>query len=421
MLPDQSLASNEILTLKHVSGHQPVASIECRRDNCKESIKLSGSGLIAVQHEVSFEQLVDYVEGRLPAAEAGQISAHLQGGCTHCAEDVAWLRRTLQLMASDELVAAPPTLVKRVQRSYRQPQRRAFPSLAGLWAWLRNANWLPSRAQLRYAGAIAMATVVILAGAWWGWGNTTVAQAATLAEVDGPLEVRLPGSDEWQLATQGMTLTAGSALRSGEGASAVLLYADGSRTYLTEDAQLEILSLSGRRNRQSTAVRLNLQAGSTQHKLMRSHSSVQVEAGGAVAEGRKGDYEVRVQGAEVEVHAEHGNVSLHLNGTTTNLARGARGWVKGGHLQIATPGRGQPTDRGEGDGNGVDRAHQQKVTPPADTSQPHPEKGKADGQDGPSATRESGPKATPEGKPDKKPKPPAGPARKHQGARGGRL
>jgi hypothetical protein len=215
---------------------------------------------------------------------------------------------------------------------------------------------------------------MILSGAWWGWGNTIVAQAATLAEVQGSVEVRLPGSDQWQPAAQGMTLAAGSALRSGEGAVAVLLYADGSCTQLTDNAQLEILSLTGRRNGQFTSARLSLRAGLTQHKMVKSKSSVQVEAGGAVAEGHRGEYEVRVRDAEVEVHAGGGGVSLRLNGTTTNLATGASGRVKGSHVEITVPPRGSPSERGEGGDNGVRRGQQrEKGAPPGQAGKDKPD------------------------------------------------
>ena len=371
-------ASNKTLTLRHVFYRARIASIDCRRGYRKDSINLSRSRLIAVSRHLTFEELLDYAEERLAPGEAQRVSEHLAVGCSCCAEDLTWLRRTLGLMATDALVSAPPALVQRVQGLYRAPRRRPAtwlaalrPRLQGLYpaphprptAWLA-ALWsrFSSSPRLRYAATIAFASLLILGGTWWAWGNATVAQAATLAEVHGPVEVRLPGATSWQPAVAGMTLTAGSALRSGDGATAVLLYPDGSRTQLIEDAQLEILSLTGRRNHRSTNVRLNLRAGRTQHELIRKNSSLQVEAPGAVAQAGRGDYEVRVEDEAVEVRAGHGNVTLSVEGTTTYLSAGERGWVKGGHVRVATP---QPGDNDAGPDT------------PADTSRARPGKGKS--------------------------------------------
>ncbi len=298
-----------------------------------------------MSHQVAFEDLVDYLEERLDSVEARRLSEHLVAGCPQCEADLAWLRRVLGLMATDRLVAAPPALMQRVLSLYRPP-RRARPSLAALWAWLQSAS------RLRTA-AIALAALVILGGTWWGWGSTSVAQAATLAEARGPVEVRLAGETEWRAATSGMVLTAGSALRSGKGATALLVYADGSRTYVGEDAQVVIISLNGQRNGRASNVHLGQLAGRTQHELISRASSVRVEAAGAIAQASAGDYEVQVRDAEVEVDAGHGPVEIVTEGKATHLAAGERGWVKGGHVQVATrkPRSGQGANHARGEGN----------------------------------------------------------------------
>ena len=202
-----------------------------------------------VGHEVSFEELLDYVEDRLHPVVAQRVSAHLAAGCAQCMQDVAWLRRVLAVMAADALVDAPRSTVARAQGLYRQRRRRIAWSLSNLWSWLRG---MPGA---RVAAAVALAALLILSGTR-AWGNTMVAQAATLAEVGGAVEVRLPGADEWQAATPGMALAAGSMLRSGPGAVATLVYPDGSRTYLSAGAELQILGLSGRRNGRAASIRL---------------------------------------------------------------------------------------------------------------------------------------------------------------------
>jgi hypothetical protein len=50
---------------------------------------------------LTFEQLVDYVEGRLNPAELAEVQAHLSTGCATCQAELAWLEQTLGAMAAD--------------------------------------------------------------------------------------------------------------------------------------------------------------------------------------------------------------------------------------------------------------------------------------------------------------------------------
>lgn len=288
-------------------------------------------------YQVSFEELVDYIEGRLGADEARRVADHV-AQCSSCAADVAWLRRMLDLMAAPALVSAPPEVIRRAQALYHPAPRRATLRLPALTAWLGGMRRaFPAAGALRYAAAVAVAALLILSGTWLAWGNTCVAEAATLAEVHGPVEVRLSPEGEWQPAVAGMVLTAGSALRSGEGALATLVYPDGSQTQLTENAQLEILSLQRRRNQQATMVRLSQTTGRTQHEMATEKSSVRVEVDGAAAQARKGGYEVRVTDDVVEVHAARGSVDVQAGGKTIHLSQGQRGRIKSGHVQVTPP------------------------------------------------------------------------------------
>ncbi|MDI7275014.1 MAG: zf-HC2 domain-containing protein [Anaerolineae bacterium] len=296
---------------------------------------------------MSFERLLDYVEDKLSPDEAGEVAGHV-AGCPDCAHEVAWLRRVLDLMAAPELVSAPPEVVRRAQAMFQARPRRLPLRLPPLPAWLTNVRWPKAGAVgLRYLAAVAAVALVLLGGTWWAWGNTSVAQAATLTEVRGPVEVRLSEGADWEPAVPGMVLAAGSALRSGEGAMAVLAYPDGSLTQLAENAQLEILTLQQRRNHQAMTVRLSQTTGVTQHEVASAKSSVRVEARGAAAQARAGGYEVRVTDDAVEVRAAHGSVDVQAGGQTTHLARGQRGRVKGGHVEITEP-EDDREDEGEG-------------------------------------------------------------------------
>jgi hypothetical protein len=220
-----------------------------------------------------------------------------------------------------------------------------------------------------------LACLLIFLSGWWAWGNTTVAQAATLAEVEGPVEVRLAGTDEWQPAIPGMALAAGSAVRSGDGATAILLYADGSRTYLAPEAEVEILSVSGLRNLGASNVRLNLVTGQTAHDLATGRGSVQVQVPGGVAEARKGHYQVRVEGDTAEVDALASDVAVKVKETKTHLSPGERGHLKEGRLEVtrpkADPGEGPAAAKGNDD-RGQSQAAPPVKTPPSNAAQAKP-------------------------------------------------
>ncbi len=309
-----------------------------------------------MRHEVSFEELVDYVEGRLAPAKARRVAEHVDQGCPHCRQDLLWLRRVLNLMATDDLVDAPNRVVRRAQGLYWTRRRRPFAGLAGLL----NTLWRPQR--LGYVVAVGLAMLLILGGTWWAWGSTSVVQAATLVQVQGSVEVRPADRAEWGPARAGMSLTVGSALRSQQG-TAVLAYVDGSRSYLSENSEVEILGLSGQRWGRSTQVRLVQAAGHTQHELASARSSIQVESEGAVAQANAANYEVWVNGGEVEVHAQRGAVTLAADGKKTRLAEGERGRIAGGRVVIEkpTPTSDEPEPTTEA---GDDPSPNSSVTPP---------------------------------------------------------
>ncbi len=330
-------------------------------------------------HAITFEDLLDYVEGRLGPAETRRLVEHLQTGCARCRKDLAWLRRTVGLMAADELRSAPPAVVKRAQALYRPPRRPSAPA-AGLWALLRGAR-------LRTAATIALVSLLILGGSWWAWGSTTVAQAAMLAEVNGPVEVRLPGSDSWQVGTVGMLLRAGSEVRSGPGATAVLQYADGSQTYVGENAQVELLELNGRRDGRASKVRLVQSGGHTRHALAKGHDSiVEVEAPGGVVGASSGDYEVDVDEEAIGVHAGHVGAALEVQGKETRLLPGEQGWVKGGQVVVITPTPRSGSRPGDSPKSGAGRS--QSTTRGGSTDKPQAEPPDAKGKAGEGLERE---------------------------------
>jgi anti-sigma factor RsiW len=91
---------------------------------------------------VSFERLVDLVEGRLPPNEQLQLLAHVSG-CARCAADKAWLERVIGLMRTDTTEDAPPVVIARTRRMFQAraaptpTELRRIPALVHFDSWQR--------------------------------------------------------------------------------------------------------------------------------------------------------------------------------------------------------------------------------------------------------------------------------------------
>jgi hypothetical protein len=73
-------------------------------------------------HNISFETLVDYAEGRLSEADRASVTAHLQTDLTAAAQ-VADLQHLFKTMRNDDSIDAPTQVINRAGRLLRQ--RRA--------------------------------------------------------------------------------------------------------------------------------------------------------------------------------------------------------------------------------------------------------------------------------------------------------
>jgi len=66
----------------------------------------------------AFEQLVDYLDGKLKTGDAEPVAAHLASGCAACAETRAWYEQVRTIAASDDTVAPPAWVFKQAVRIF---------------------------------------------------------------------------------------------------------------------------------------------------------------------------------------------------------------------------------------------------------------------------------------------------------------
>ncbi len=199
---------------------------------------------------ISFEQLADFVDGRLSTAEVAQVEAHLGADCATCQQEVAWLQETTAVMA--EAWQAPPRVVRaNVLRAFRH-YVPANGRLETVEADQPPTPWLRRLFKPRLSWVTAVIAVIVLflaSGSFYrSWAEEVVLHSATVVEMSGTAEMQRVGSDSWQPVTINSRLSPGDKIRTGEDGEAGLRFFENNITYLTSNTQIEIIAFSDRRD-----------------------------------------------------------------------------------------------------------------------------------------------------------------------------
>jgi anti-sigma factor RsiW len=71
----------------------------------------------------AFEQVIDYLDGKLMPTEGAHVAAHLATDCAACAETRTWYERVRAVAASDDSVAPPAWVFKQAVRIFDTVRR----------------------------------------------------------------------------------------------------------------------------------------------------------------------------------------------------------------------------------------------------------------------------------------------------------
>jgi hypothetical protein len=150
--------------------------------------------------------------------------------------------------------------------------------------WLHTTG--PSRIPVVAAAVVlALAAVALLGAGLWQAGPRN-AQAATLAEVSGQVQVASAGETSgWHTARDGERLRSGQRIHTGPGSSATLIFFDGSQSTLQAGTDLILRRVEGGWGNLLHVV-LDQQAGKTDHRVVPfggKHSSFLVLTPGGTA------------------------------------------------------------------------------------------------------------------------------------------
>lgn len=86
------------------------------------------------EEHLETEELLDYLEARLPATRAEAVRAHLESGCTQCAGQAADYQRVVARLAADRAPGPPESAL--LQAFALFGERAAVPRTPPVWARL---------------------------------------------------------------------------------------------------------------------------------------------------------------------------------------------------------------------------------------------------------------------------------------------
>ena len=184
---------------------------------------------------------------------------------------------------------------------------------------------------------LAVGGCMLLAGGgalFRSWLYATVDQSATLAQVDGVVEILYADSATWSSAPVDTRLEAGDRIRTAPQSSATLVFFDGSVTGLEAETEVTVAQMSSRRNGDGAIIVLNQWIGQTCNEvqpLSDSASRFEIETPSATIAVRGTDFaadvaadgttQVMVTRGIVDVTAQHVTVAV-LTGQETTVRSG---------------------------------------------------------------------------------------------------
>ncbi len=285
------------------------------------------------EHEVTFEELADWVDGRLEPAARQRVDAHLATGCPSCQGDLAWLRRFQEAGRVEGYVQPPARLVAGAKASYRL--RRARPCLR---------TWLPHARRL--APALGAAFLVLAFALYLVRTPTVFARSASVASAPRSLEASTAEGLAWRPLGSGDVLGEGQRIRAAGEATVVLF--DGSTLCMQPGAEVALSSLRSGLLGIARRVVLQQTAGTVRYDvppMPRDLASLHVQSPTTTVAVQGTSFVVSVgPGGETSVEVLAGTVAVAGSLDSTMLAAGEAASIEAGGpvrlraTAVATPG-----------------------------------------------------------------------------------
>jgi hypothetical protein len=352
-------------------------------------------------------ELSKALDDSLVSMETGQASIEecLLRHPEHAAELRPLLETALQVSRVPRPVidgvafyAGKQRMLKALAEKTQKPA--GIPDLFHRWEKRPVLRWAPA--------AVAAILVLLIVGTLivQSRPETRVPQAATLEQVNGPVEVLVADSGAWQPASDGDPVQAGDSIATGPLAGVTLAFFDGSTTVLEAETKVAIVHVDAKRDDSSKMIVLRQEIGQTYSSvqpLLDPDARFEIETPSAVMAVRGTEFTLGVD-SDGATHMEviEGSVDVTAEGITISVPAGQAAEVQpGAHpaliatKQPALPGTTKTPPAGRPEPTETPK-HEPTQTPrpPKPTSTPEP------------TQKPKPPEPTPTPEPTQKPKPP---------------
>ncbi len=276
-----------------------------------------------LERHLTTEELLDYIEQRLAADEIANVQAHLASDCSTCQAELAWLTKTLDLMAPNLWLDAPSRLQASVRHAYRERfVRESEPFSVGRWL---QSLFVPAR-PLVYAAVGILLVVVVVGLLWQPWSDSSAGPAAAIAAYSGTVEVQSGAEGAWRSVEDAGAINTGDEVRTGDDSSVVLSFPDQSKTLMSPYTELSVLKMSLDERVGDKVIILQQQSGRTQNyvqPLLTSASRFEIRTPAATVSVRGTSFTVDVdERGTTSVAVSEGRVQVEAQGVTITLAAG---------------------------------------------------------------------------------------------------
>ncbi len=226
--------------------------------------------------------------------------------------------------------------------------------LSVLWRGLERAIAGPGKVAI----PLTLVLILVLQGLFLFGGlnfsspaaTPALASHCTLTTFDGSVQLKSPGSSTWEEAANGMTLEAGSRVKTAPNSQALLTFFNGTTVKLEPGTDLVVEQVEGNDENQPTVIVLKQWLGKTRSRVAKladpgSHYGIQTPSSYILVRGTLFVTEVDETGATT-VQTIEGLVSVSAQGKEVYLPAGQQTAVEPG----APPTEPMPTGPAEGEG-----------------------------------------------------------------------
>ena len=230
------------------------------------------------------------------------------------------------------------------------PAKRTFDGLATIWRVLEAAFTGPARVTVPIALGLIIALQCFLIFGTFNFmsrpATGALASQGTLSILKGSIQLQVPGSTAWEEAKDGVTVLAGSRVKTDQNAQAMLTFFNGTAVTLEPGTDLVVERAEGS-DKQPTVIVLKQWVGKTLSRVTKladaaAHYEIQTPSASALVRGTLFVTEVDEKGA-TRVQTIEGLVGVSGQGVEVGVAAGQQTTVEPG----GSPSKPAPISQGE--------------------------------------------------------------------------